>query len=90
MSEVSVGGVPAVPPVTMNGSWFVEFLFASCTATWMVATVATLVAGTVACSCVAESNVVVMAVPFSVMESPFAKPTPVAVNVNAALPAATV
>ena len=37
----------------------------------------------------AESNVVVIAVPLSVMAAPETKPTPVAVKVNAELPAAT-
>lgn len=65
-------------------------MLASCTAIWIVPGVTTFAAGTVACSCVEESTDVAIAVPFHVIESPFAKPTPVAVKVKAALPAATV
>lgn len=50
---------------------------------------ATLDAGTVAWSCVAESKDVVIPVLLSVISSPVTKPTPVAVSVKAALPAAT-
>jgi phenolic acid decarboxylase len=89
LSEVSVGGVPVETPVTVSGSWFVELLLAFTTATLIVPAAATLVAGTVACNWVAELKVEVIAVPLRVIESPFTKPTPVAVNVNAALPDAT-
>jgi hypothetical protein len=56
------------------------------TPTLMVPAAATLVAGMVACNCVAESKLVVIEVPLSVIESPFTNPTPVAVNVKAGLP----
>ena len=42
----------------------------------------------VPCSVVAESNVVVIAVPFSVITSPLTKPMPVAARVKSGLPAA--
>lgn len=56
------------------------------TPTLIVPAATTFVAGMVACNCVAESKLVVIATPSSVIESPFTKPTPVAVNVKAGLP----
>jgi len=87
--DVSVGGVPVEAPVTVNGREFVVFLVASCTATLIAPAAATFAAGITPCNCVAESKVVVIAVPLSVITSPLAKPTPVADKVKSGLPAAT-
>jgi len=87
--EVRVGGVPEPAPVTVSTKVLVVELSGLVTPTVIVPAFAIAVAATVACSCVAESNVVVMAVPFRVMAAPETKPTPVAVNVKDALPAAT-
>src|SRR5215469_3961806 len=87
LMEASVGAGPRPPAITVSGSVFAVDLSGLVTPTVTAPADATFAAGTVARSWVAESNVVVAAVPLSVMAAPETNPVPVTVSVKDALPA---
>ena len=89
LMDVNVGAGPRPPAITVSGSVPVVDLSGLVTPTLMVPADATSAAGTVAWSWVAESKVVVAAVPLSVIAAAETNPVPVAVSVKDALPAAT-